>query len=296
MPGRTYAAGNFQLVLNGAACGFLKSIDGGTPVGEVVSVPADPSHFAKKHLGGVTYSPLALQLGMGMGKELYEWISASWNGNSGRRSGAVVATDSQLVAVSQREFADALVAEVTVPALEGASKEVAYLTVKLVPEYIRLAKASGRVIGGPPKAQKAWLASNFRLKIDGLDCTRVTGVQSFTVKVSIATGEAGDARLPDREPKRVEFPNLKITLVESSADSWFEWFEDFVIKGNNDDSREKNGSLACLSADQATDLLRIDFFNLGIFRIEADKAEAGTDRIATVSAHLYCERMEFHAG
>src|SRR5688572_23995206 len=105
MPGRTYAAGNFQLLLNGAACGFLKSIDGGTAVGEVVSVPSDPSHFAKKHLGGITYSPLTLQLGMGMGKELYEWISASWNGNSERRNVAVVAADSQFVAVSQREFA-----------------------------------------------------------------------------------------------------------------------------------------------------------------------------------------------
>jgi hypothetical protein len=295
MPGRTYTAGNFQLLLNGAACGFLKSIDGGTAIAEVVAVPGS-SHFAKKHLGGIAYSPLALQLGTGMGKELYEWISASWNGNSERRDGAIVAADSQFVAVSQREFAHALVSEVTIPALDGASKEAAYLTVKLVPEYVRAAKASSRVIGGPPKAQKAWLASNFRVKVDGLDCTRVTAVESFTVKVSIGPGEVGDRRQPEKESKSVEFPNLKISLAESSADSWFEWFDDFVIKGNNDDSKERNGSLTCLSADLATELLRIDFFNLGIFRIDADKAEAGSDRVATVSAHLYCERMEFHAG
>ena len=161
MPGRTYAAGNFQLLLNGAACGFLKSIDGGTAVGEVVSVPADPSHFAKKHLGGVTYSPLALQLGMGMGKELYEWISASWNGNPGRRNGAIVAADSQFVAVSQREFAAALVSEVTIPTLDGASKEAAYLTVKLVPEFIAGGEGVRQGHRRPPEGSEGLVGLEF---------------------------------------------------------------------------------------------------------------------------------------
>jgi hypothetical protein len=46
----------------------------------------------------------------------------------------------------------------------------------------------------------------------------------------------------------------------------------------------------------ADELLRIDLFNLGIFKIGNDKAEANSDRITTVTAHLYCERMELHAG
>jgi len=69
-----------------------------------------------------------------------------------------------------------------------------------------------------------------------------------------------------------------------------------VIKGDNDDSKEKNGSISLLGADLKEELMRIDLFNLGIFRIGQDRIEANSDRVATVSAHLYCERMELVLG
>jgi hypothetical protein len=51
MPARSYVAGNFQLVLDGVKCGFLKSVDGGAAVAEVISESVGSSCFAKKHLG-----------------------------------------------------------------------------------------------------------------------------------------------------------------------------------------------------------------------------------------------------
>jgi hypothetical protein len=84
--------------------------------------------------------------------------------------------------------------------------------------------------------------------------------------------------------------------MESSAKSWFDWFESFVVKGNNEDKKEKNGSISFLAANLADELLRLDLFNLGIFRIGPDKAEANSDRVTTVTAQLYCERMELHFG
>jgi hypothetical protein len=116
------------------------------------------------------------------------------------------------------------------------------------------------------------------------------------VKQSVVTDDIGDARDYQREPGRLEFPDLAITLAESSAKSWFDWFEDFVIKGNSGETTEKNGSIAFLSANLADELLRIDLFNLGIFKIGADKTEANSDRLTTVTAQLYCERMELHVG
>ena len=41
MPARSYVAGNFQLVLDGVKCGFLKSVDGGAAVAEVISESGD---------------------------------------------------------------------------------------------------------------------------------------------------------------------------------------------------------------------------------------------------------------
>ena len=295
MPARSYVAGNFQLVLDGVNCGLLKSVDGGAPVAGVVSESVGSSYFAKKHLGPISYGPFVLQCGLGMTPDLYAWINASWTGNYSRKNGAVVAADSQLVAVSQREFFNALVTETTIPRLDGSSKDPAYLTLKFAPEYTRTAKASGKVVDVAKADQKLWLPSNFRVTIDGLDCTRVAAVDSFTVTQSVATDVIGDKREPLREPGKLEFPNLKITLAESSAKTWLDWFDDFVIKGNSDESKEKKGSIALLAANLTDELLRINLFNLGIFRIGSDKMEANSDRIATVTAHLYCERMELYA-
>ena len=293
---RSYVAGNFQLVLDGVACGFLKSVDGGAPVAEVITESVGSSYFAKKHIGQVEYGPFAVQFGLSMTKALYEWINASWTGSYTRKNGAVVAADHKLDAVSQREFFDALVTETTFPTLDGSSKNPAYLTLRFAPEYTRNRKASGKVTSPANGEQKLWLPSNFRVAIDGLDCSRVSVVDSFTVKQSVAVDDIGVSRDYLREPTKLEFPNLKITMTESSAKSWFDWFEDFVVKGNNEEAKEKNGSITLLSANMADELLRIDLFNLGIFRIGNDKAEANSDRITTVTAHLYCERMELHAG
>jgi phage tail-like protein len=293
MPARSFVPGNFQLMLDGIACGFLKSVDGGAAVSQVVS-EVGPAYFAKKHLGPLSYAPFVLQAGLAMSNNLYEWINASWTGKYVRKNGAVVATDQKLVAVSQREFFNALITETTIPALDGSSKDPAYLTLKVAPEYTRSSKASGKAAGLPKTTQKVWLPSNFRVTIDGLDCTKVRAVESFSVTQKVATDDIGDARDYQREPGKVEFPNLTITLAEVSAQSWFDWFDDFVIKGNSDESKEKKGSIAFLSPNRQDELLRIDLFNLGIFSLGSDKAEANSDRVATVTAHLYCERMEFH--
>jgi phage tail-like protein len=293
MPARSYVAGHFQLLLEGVKSGFLKSVDGGAAVAEVISESIGSSYFTKKHIGQVKYGPLVLQFGLSMGNDLYKWINASWTGNYSRKNGAVVAADHQFEAVSQREFFNALITETTIPKLDGSSKNPAYLTLKVAPEYTRVTKASGKVTGGIAKGeQKLWLPSNFRVTIDGLDCQKVSAVESFTVKQSVATDDVGEARDYLREPTRLEFPHLEITLPESSAKGWFDWFTDFVIKGNNDETKEKQGSIVLLSANFVDELLRIDLFNLGIFRIGVDRAEANSDRLTTVTAHLYCDRME----
>ena len=295
MPGRAYVAGNFEFLLDGVKCGFLKSVDGGAAVAEVVSVAAGSSRFPDKHLGRISYSPFVLQFGPTMGKEVYDWINASWTKEFQRRNGAIAAADSTLTVVSQREFVNALFTELTIPALDGTSKDPAYFTLKISPEYTKTVKASGKMAAPDKRDQKLWLPSNFRVAIDGLDCTRVSRVDSFTVTQSVASEDLGETRLRVKAATRLEFPNLTITLAETAAESWLDWFDDFVIKGNSGESNEKNGSISLLAANLADELLRIDLYGLGIFKIGPERTEANSDKIATVTAHLYCERMELHA-
>jgi phage tail-like protein len=295
MPARTDVTGNFQLVLEGVKTGFLKSIEGGTVTAEVISTPVDGSPFAKKQLGSIGYDPFVAKFGMSMSKEVYDWINRSWSGNDQRKNGAIVAVDQDFTAVSQHEFFNALITETSVPGLDAASKESAYLMLTFAPEYTKIGKASGKVTGENARS-KPWIASNFRVQIDGLDCTKIRAVESFTVKQSQATDDIGEVRPLRKGQGKLEFPNLAITLMESSAQSWFDWFESFVIKGESEDKREKSGSIAFLAADLKQELLRVDLFNLGIFKIAQDKAEANVARAGTVTARLYCERMELHLG
>ncbi len=295
MDQRSYVAGNFMLVLDGKELGFLKSVDGGAVTAEVISEPGGSGAFIRKHLGPIRYEEFCVQLGLSMDRTIYDWIAATWQMDFKRKNGSIIAADYNQEAKGKREFSDALISEVTIPRMDGSDKDPVYLTIKIQPERIQQGKASGKVSAGiaSKQAQKTWLPSNFKLQIDGLDCSKVNKVDSFTVKVGSVTDDIGDARDYAREPGKLEFPNLKISLSEVSAQSWIDWHEDFVIKGNNGEAQEKSGSLTFLSPNQKMEMATIKFSNLGIFKLGPEKSEAHGEQIKRMTAELYCERMEF---
>jgi hypothetical protein len=197
--------------------------------------------------------------------------------------------------VFERQFVNALLTETTIPALDAASKEPAYLTVKFAPEYTRTSKPEGKGDYGKygKNEQKVFLPANFKLEIPGLDCSKVNKIESFTVRQTAVTDDIGDARDYTREPGKMEFPNLKITLAESTAQSWLAWHEDFVVKGNNDETCEKNGTLTLFGRNLKDVLAQIKLYNLGIFLVQPDKSEANAEQTKRVQVELYVERMEF---
>jgi len=295
---RSYVTQSSTLILDGANCGFLKSVDGGAISAEVIQEPAaGPTQLVKKHIGQPEYGEFVLQVGLANPPAIYEWIRQNWAMKYTRKNGSLITMDQNLTPKSERQFLNALLTETTIPAVDGSSKEPAYLTIKFAPEVIRAMVPTTKFEpAAPAPPQMMFLACNFRLEIDGLDCTKVSRVDSFTVKQTAVTESIGDARDYAREPGKLEFPNLKITLPEAAAQPFAAWHEDFVIKGNNDDAREKGGSLSLLSPDRSKTLAKIKFYHLGIFRMTPLKAEAGSDSIAKVEVELYVERMELLMG
>jgi hypothetical protein len=100
----------------------------------------------------------------------------------------------------------------------------------------------------------------------------------------------------EKEPGAVEVPNLVITLSDSHAKPMYEWHEDFVIKGNCSQDKEKGGSLEYLANDLKTVLFTLQFKQLGIFKISPDKVEAGSEQIRRIKCEMYCEEIEFKYG
>jgi len=294
---RSYVSGNFVLNLDGKSCGFLKSVAGGGAMADVVNEKIGADHFVHKHISGVKYEELEMDFSFSMTPSLFDWIAASWSANSQRKSGSILACDAGHAIKNEREFHNALITETVIPACDGASKEQGYFKLKVAPEYTRTKAGSGKTDATYSKTHdKLWCSNNFRLEIDGLDATKVNRIESFSVKQKVAVEAVGELRDYQKEPGTIEFPNLKITLSEASAQKWNDWFEDFVVKGNCGEDKEKSGTLTFLTPNLKTAVGSVKFEHLGIFKLSPEPASANSERIRRVTAELYCERMIFAVG
>jgi tail tube protein gp19 len=284
---RSYVAGRFALSLDGSSeFDFLRSADGGAAEGEVIAVK-DAGGGIRKHIAGVKYEDITMTCGAALSKAFYEWISSTVANKPVPKSGAIIAADYDFTEIGRLTFKDALITEVSFPALDGASKEPCFMTVKIQPVSTERSAGSGRKIDA--KVQKKWLPSNFRLKIDGLDepTKRVNKIEALTVKQKVVDGRVGGA---------LEVGDLRITCPEAYAKPLYDWHDDFVIKGNNGQDKELGGSLEYLTTDLQEVLFTIKLQNLGIFKVSPEKVEAGSENLRRVKAEMYCETMELSPG
>lgn len=286
---RSYVSGNFMFTLDGVNAGFVESVDGGGVEAQVVGGSAGSPYYLEKHLSGLKFPEFAVMVDAALGATLEPWIDAMLAANVMRKSGEI---SSPAPGLMNQQFYHALLTEVGLPACDAARRDPAYMTLKFAPELTRYRKG-GQVQGATQQKQKAFIPSNFRLEIAGLDCTRVNKIDAFAVKQKVVES-IGDARDYVKEPGKLEVPNLKITMAESGVTTWFDWFEKFVIQGNNDDSKEKDGRLVFLGANGKDELLEVKFYNLGIFKLAPAKSEANSDVTPRVTVELYCELMEIN--
>ena len=295
---RAFIAGKFAFELDSIRAGWLFKAEGGAAKAEVINEKLGPDHIVKKHIGGVEYEEITISCGSGMSKGLYDWIKNSFDHNYTRKNGSVVAANFNTEELSRLDFFNALIAEIGFPALDAAAKDPCKISLKLKPEYTRYkAGAGGKISGGSytvdQAKQKQWLTSNFRLRIDGTDCTRVNKIEALTVKQKNVANPVGEMRDYEQEPANLEIPNLVVTMPESHSKEFFDWHTRFVINGENGDSMEKGGTLEYLSSDLKTTLFTINFEHLGIFKISPDSVESGSDNIRRVKIEMYCENMSF---
>ncbi|MDQ3065649.1 MAG: phage tail protein, partial [Actinomycetota bacterium] len=232
-----------------------------------------------------------VEIGSSIGQSFKDWIKASLDGKHVRKSGAIIAADFDYAERSRREFREALITEVGFPALDAASKETAFLTVTFAPELIERKAGSGQKLLAEKTKQKPWLKSNFRFEIKGLPTSKVNKIDAFTIKQTMVTDGIGESRDQQKEPGKLEFPNLAFTLAESDAQPWYDWFDDFVLRGNNGPDKEKTGVLEFVDPSRTDVLLAVEFRGLGIFKVASDTSEAGEQAIRRIKVELYCESL-----
>jgi hypothetical protein len=272
----------------------VKEASGGAAFGDAVSEKLGPDHVVHKHVGGVQYEEIALVVGADMPKPLASWTTDTLNLRFAHKSGAILGLDGGKE-VSRRAFTNGLLTDVVFPELDASSKDVAYITVKISPEYTRLAPPNAAAMTAqatPP--QKMTMASAFRLQIDGLDTSRVSKIEALDVKMKVGTDPIGEQRDYTKAPVNLEIPNLVFYVSESHADSIAKWHEDFVVKGNNGQDKEKNGRIDLLSSSgQAVYSLELQHLGITHFTPEPYAADDATRK---VRVEMYVEQMKFTPG
>ena len=286
---RSYAQGRFALELDGALAGIVPELSGGHPYGEVIEAESGGG-LAKKHIGNVKYEEISFRAHSGMGEPLWTWISAMLAGKPVYKSGAVHNLDSSLPGSNMIEFEDALISAVTFPAMDGSSKETAYLDVVITPTLTRLKPGKPKSTVGPK--QKSWLCSNFRLRLGDLPGGRVSKIDAFTIKQGVS--EPGDGLTRTIEPTKLEYPNLSITLSEADGAPWFAYLDSFVVQGRNGPDAELQGSIEYLAPDLRTVLAQISLSGMGLFRMShAGPSDSNASKSRMLQADLYANGIQF---
>lgn len=292
--GRSYVTGYFAMDLDGVKCGLIQKFEGGDIEGEVTTLPLAHDYYVKKHIGNVKYNDFTVQLGLSMAQPVKDWIDASLAMNYMRKSGELKAADFKRDTRHIREFKDALLTGITFPAGDAAAKDAAFATLKFSPWIVRNKKGDGSKVDNPADmSQKQWHPTDFRFVVDGLDkaCSKISKFDAVEIKQSVVTDQVGQERDNLKEPGKIDYPNLKITMSEEYSHDFFAWHEDFVINGNNEEEKHKGGSIVYLNRTRQKELLTLTLAGLGIFKISAAPRANNEDKIASVTVEMYCENI-----
>lgn len=263
-PGATVTV--YDLSLDGVGTTHLRSVTGGGGFADVTDTDG------QKSLGPVHYEDLAVQTGP-PSAVVTPWILAFLANAPEARTGVIQGLSGDKTVLSTLAFTDALITEVGFPALDVDSKDPALLSLDFASANNKFTRG-GEPRGGKEKQKAPWLASNFKLAIDGLDTSKVNKVDGITITQAY------------KEP--LVLPSLQFTMAETSSDSWFAWFESFVVQGNTDD--ERGGSLSYLAPNGAT-LLTLSLEHLGPVRFNVDRPGGASESIRRVTFELYVEHI-----
>ncbi|MEZ4367408.1 MAG: phage tail protein [Kofleriaceae bacterium] len=257
-------------------------------------VPVRSRQRRWRQLGKPKYEDVKVQVGMAMSAPFYEWIAEFFAGRAARKNGAILAADFDYVERARREFAEAMIKEITFPALSASDKNAASMTIALAVERMVFARGSGQTLAAPAgfDAQKRWAACHFRFTIDGFDdaCRRVTKVDSFTIKQTVIEHHVGGQREPIKVPSRIDFPNLVFSIPEADADPFFEHVAQRVGRG------EKSGGLTGqLEVQDVTGktLATVSFLGADIISVTPTKSDSSSEELKQVRIELMTEGMAF---
>jgi hypothetical protein len=122
--GRSYSAGHIFLSVGGSEARLLHTFGGGDPYAEV-NKERNWEGVIEKHLGPLRYSEMELEVGFNVAKSFYDWLRPASGINNATISGSVLLATRAPGQVAKRNFSNAGLISITVPALDARSNDAA---------------------------------------------------------------------------------------------------------------------------------------------------------------------------
>ena len=247
------------LELENVNVGRLADASGGDPEFDVVIADHDADGNPDKLLGGLSHSSeFTIEVGAGMSKPMYDWISSSITDPTVRKNGSIIAADFNHRELARRTFTNAQITSLTIPHLVNRPQSFPSLTVTFTADSVSDESPSSTPSIGPP--HKQWLTSNFRLlpttgwPSNGFPSNgRVASIDSFTWKCSRVAGSP-----PTNDPG-----DLACTLAPAAVPAWQQWYDNFALVGDSSD--ERAAVLTVYSQVPQVPLFTVTVSGMGIF-------------------------------
>jgi hypothetical protein len=293
---REMTGGRFVLDINGESAGFVKKFSGFAMEADIVANDVGPDIVQRKQVANTKWTPGRAAIGIGMGNELYQWIKAAFDQGAVTRSGSLTTADFNYKATWVWAFQDALITSLTVPKLDGSSKEAAYFDFEFEAEQVRWSPGGGADVrdkAGPNARQRPWLCSNFRVEMGGLPCNRVASVDALTWTCAVASDVPGIVRRAGKRQAKVTVPDIKLSISMADFGPWAESARRWFVDGQHLDENEMQGRIVFLDSNMKDELGAIDLIKCGFKRFSQDDLEANSEKVARFNVDLYVEKMGF---
>lgn len=294
---RSSSSGRFALEVGESRVAFLKEFSGFSMEGDVQTHDLGPMNMQAKNLTNFKFSPAKCSIGMGMGKDMHDWIKASFRREYATKSGAFIAGDPNGKTTHRIEFMNALITSVGVQKLSGDDKSACYFDVEFDAEHVQHGKGGGEPLSSTYATKtKAWLASCFRFELSGLEdaCKRVASIDAFQWKQSVIADQVGENRVPTKHPAKVVVPDLKLAISSADQEPWRQWAQTWFIEGKNLAAQHKTGAIIFLGPDMKQELGRITLDGVGLKKFGEEASKANAETIKRFNVELYVEAMDFH--
>lgn len=209
---------NIALQLDGGTdTTSLLSVEGGQLVPDITLVNTAPFQRFRQ-VGKPKFEDIRITVTADIGTSLAGWITETLAGKTRTRTGHMIMMDDADRIAQRIAFADALITEVSLPALDGGAKDTSHLTIVISSTK---AATSGAFPAGTrfeTKAgakQKLWTPAAFRISVDDAVTFEVAegkkGLNAVNVKQArqIATSEGPRYQIAD--PAKLDSPDLEFT-------------------------------------------------------------------------------------